>query len=372
MSGLVGDEIHEWSDGRLYTFVHQSSAARRQPLEFLISTAGERAGYGWDVWGDCQKILSGDIDDPETLVVIYAADPDDDWTLPETWAKDNHNLGVSVKLEYLTSECQKARELPRLENDFKRYHLNIWTEQAVRWLPIAKWDACEEANKDVFPVGGWREMAARLQGRLCFAGIDLSSTTDLTAYVLVFPPEQEGGAWHVLPRFFLPAARIAERVRRDRVRYDEWARAGALIVTPGNVVDYGYLKHELFADAERYRLRKVALDPWNATQLAVEINAEGLEAVLFRQGYLSMSGPSKELERLVLSGKIIHGGHPVLRWNVGNVAVDSDAAGNIKPAKDKSTERIDGVVGLIEGLGVALAEPPAPRTYIQDNEMVVL
>lgn len=377
MSGLIGDEIHEWVDDRLYTFVHQSSASRRQPLEFLISTAGERKGYGWEVWQYDQKLLAGEIEDPERLVVVYAADPDDNWLDEETWRKANPNLGVSVKLEYLRAEAQKARELPRLENDFKRYHLNLWTEQAVRWLPLEAWDECGhpiEAALEVAPANQprrgwknnerWRELQDLVRGRRATAGLDLSSTTDLTALVWTFPPEEEGGRWIIIPRFFIPQARIMERSRRDRVPYDQWVKMGAMVATPGNVVDYAHVKHRLYQDAELFGCSAVAIDRWNATQIATEIRDEGLNAVLFGQGYASMSAPTKELERLVLDRRIDHGGHPVLRWCAGNVAVDTDPAGNIKPAKDKSTERIDGIVATIMGIGVALAEEPeGPSIY---------
>jgi phage terminase large subunit-like protein len=371
MSGLIGDEIHEWPDDRLYTFVHQSAASRRQPVEFLISTAGERKGYGWEVWQYDQKLLAGEIDDPERLVVVYAADPEDDWQNEETWYKANPNLGVSVKLEYLRAEAQKARELPRLENDFKRYHLNLWTEQAVRWLPLEAWDACghpvatADGTRPVWQRNErWREFEPMVRGMTAAAGLDLSSTTDLTALVWMFPPEEEGGRWIVIPRFFMPEARIPERSRRDRVPYDQWVKMGALVATPGNVVDYAWVKQQLYRDAEVFDCSAVAIDRWNATQIATEIRDEGLNAVLFGQGYASMSAPTKELERLVLDLRLDHGGHPVLRWCAGNVAIDTDPAGNIKPAKDKSTERIDGIVAAIMGLGVALSvEPEGPSVY---------
>lgn len=377
MSGLVGDELHEWPDDRLYTFVHQSAASRRQPLEFLISTAGERTGYGWEVWNYCLKILSGEVDDPETLVVVYAADPEDDWQDPATWAKANPNYGVSVKPAYLEAEAREARELPRRENDFKRYHLNLWTEQAVRWLPLEAWDACGHpvpAQIEAQPVaagrraqvinGRWRDLPEAMRGRRACAGLDLSSTTDLTALVWVFRPEEEGGIWTVVPRFFVPAARIPERVRRDRAPYDIWQREGALIATPGNVVDYSYVRRQIFEDAEAFGCDAIAIDRWNATQISIELRDEGLNAVLFGQGYASMSGPAKELERLVLDARLDHGGHPVLRWCAGNVAIATDAAGNIKPDKAGSTERIDGIVATVMGLGAALAtQPEGPSIY---------
>ena len=368
MSGLVGDEIHEWRDGDLYTFVHQSSAARRQPLEFLISTAGTREGYGWEAWDECVKLLAGEIEDPETLVVIYAADPEADWTNPDTWAAANPNLGVSVKLDYLEAECRAAKESPRKENDFKRYHLNIWTEQAVRWLALDAWDVCGHPVETQAPTvlaGGvrrvpvndrWKSFEEQLQGRRCFGGLDLSSTTDLTAWVMMFPPEERDGIWTMLTRAFVPEARVAERVRRDRAPYDQWVKSGALITTPGNVVDYEWVKDQIYRDAEMFGIEAVGIDRFLATQIALQLGEQGVNAQFIGQGFLSMSAPAKELERLVIDGKLDHGGHPAARWCAGNVAIATDPAGNIKPAKDKSTERIDIIAAAINALGMALGE----------------
>jgi len=357
MSGLIGDEIHEWPSGDLYTFVHQSSVARRQPLEFLISTAGQRLGFGWETFEYCEKVQQGIIDDPETLIIIYAADPKADWTDEATWRAANPNYGVSVKPDYLRAECKRAQESPRHENDFKRYHLNIWTEQAVRWLPMDRWRQLDGPTP-------WAEMADSLKGRRCFGGVDLSQTTDLTASVLVFPPEGEGDKWRFLPRFFVPAERIAMRVRSDRVPYDKWAQSGALIPTEGNVVDYDFVKAQILRDAELFKIEKFGFDPFNALQLMLQLQGEGLPVEKVRQGFLTLSGPSKELERLLLDGAFDHGGHPILEWCASNVAIEMDAAGNIKPSKAKSTERIDGVAALITALALAVSdEGPKHSVY---------
>lgn len=356
MSGLIGDEIHEWPSGDLYTFVHQSSVARRQALEFLISTAGKQGGFGAQVWEECLRVREDPDVDPETLVVIYAAEAEDDWADPETWAKANPNLGVSVKREYLEAECRRAQESPRLENDFRRYHLNQWTAQDVRWLPLDRWDRCAGEV-------AWRDLPERMAGREAWGGLDIASTSDLTALKWVFPPLEQGEPWRVVSRFFCPEASIEVRSRRDRVNYERWVREGALIATPGNVLDYSYVRQQIFADAERFRVQGLAIDRWNATQLAVELQEEGLPVVLFGQGFASMSAPSKEFERLVLAEEIAHGGQPVLRWCVGNVAVETDAAGNIKPSKAKSAEKIDGVVSTVMGIGITSrreAQPVSP------------
>lgn len=358
-SGVVGDEVHEWADDALYTFVHQSTGARRQPLEFLISTAGVSEGFGWELWNECQNILAGTSADEETLVVIYAASPDDDPFDPATWAKANPNLGVSLKLEYLQAEAARAKESPRVLNNFLRYHLNIWTQQAVRWITPEAWKACGKED--------WRGFEASLAGRKAYAGLDLSTTTDLTAWVLIFPPVEAGEPWIVLPRFFIPSARMAERVKRDKVPYDKWAASGDIFVTDGNAVDYDFVRAQVEKDCARFKVEMIAIDRWNSTQFATGLLAEGLPVVFFGQGYASMSAPSKEFEVLVLEQKLEHGNHPVLTWCAQNVAITTDPAGNIKPAKDKSTGRIDGIVATIMALGVAAQpkeEPLMPKIII--------
>lgn len=354
-SGLIGDEIHEWKSGELYQFMHDSEGNRRQPLEFLISTAGKIGGYGSEVWEECEKILDGTIVDPETLVVVFAADPEDDWTDEEVWHKANPNLNVSKKLETMRADARRARQSPRLENSFKAYHLNIWSEQAVRWLPIDSaddtgrrlgWKYCTGPTK-------WKRLELDLAGKFCYSGIDLSSVQDLTALIHYFPKQEGVNVPKVVCRFFKPEDLVNEHTRRDRLPYDLWVKDGALLATPGNVVDYSFLKKTLYDDAERFEIRGIGADRYNATQTTIEIAQEGLPIEYFQQGFISMSPPAKELERLVVSNGIHHGGHPILYRHARAVAVETDPAGNIKPTKQKSTERIDGIVGLVEAIGMA-------------------
>lgn len=395
MSGLIGDELHEWTSDRLYQYVHQSSASRRQPIEFMISTAGERSGYGWEIYQMCLGILSGEIDDPETLVVIYGANADADkadpdyWKNPATWREANPNYGVSVKAEYLAAEALKAQRLPRLENDFKRYHLNLWVEQATRWLPMDAWEDCgtpaverpalrakaeaiEHAPIVERPAGPlivpqrindrWRALPELMAGRRCFGGIDLSSVTDLTCLAWLFEPleSDEDGLVTIVPRFYVPEVGIGIRAARDKVPYEDWRKMGALTATPGNAVDYSFLKRQLFADAETFRVAEVAIDRWNATQMAIELRDEGIEAKLFGQGFASMNAPSKQFEKLLLNRRLDHGGHPVMTWCARNAAVETDAAGNIKPSKSRSTERIDGIVAAVMALGASMEGEKEP------------
>jgi len=358
-SFAIGDEIHAWPDGELADVVHKGTAARRQPLEIYTTTAGRRGhGFGWEMHDRALKILRGELVDPTFLAVIFAADDGDDWRDEATWRKANPNLGVAPKLEYLRQECTRALESPRLENEFKRYHLNLWTDHVSRWLSIENWDA--GAGKF-----SWKELERVLAGRECFAGVDLSTTTDLTAVVYVFPPledEIELGPWGVLCRFFLPVERLVQAERRDRLPYRRWVEQGALLTTPGNVVDYEFIEACMIEDASRFRIREAAFDPWNATQFATRMMGEGMTMVAFRQGYYSLNGPSKGFERLVESKRLRHGGHPVLREMAKAVSVATDAAGCIKPDKSRATLRIDGIVAGIMGVGRAMVAPAATET----------
>lgn len=388
MSGLVGDEIHEWPTGDLYTFVHDSSAARRQPLEFLISTAGQKGTHGEEVFRECQAIQSGDVDDPETMVVIYAPGEDDDWTKEETWRKANPNFGKSVKTEAFLADFKRARQLPRHENDFKRYRLNIWTDQAVRWLPMDSvddegrrfgWDHC------IGPIP-WNdpEFEKRLEGKRCFGGLDLSSTADLSALAWWFPVQEGLDVPALLVRPYKPADLIREHGKRDRQPYERWVKDGALFATPGNVVDYAFIERQVLNDAARFRVAYygvhkreqheggLAIDRFNATGTAVRLEQEGIPVVLFGQGFVSLSAPAKELERLVMANGFHHGNHPVLRRHALSVAVVTDDAENIKPTKAKSNGRIDLIAATVNALGIAGSATEEQKSVYETRGALVL
>lgn len=369
-SGLIGDEIHEWVSGDLYQYLHDSQDARRQPLEFLISTAGKKGSYGEEVWDECQNILDGTQDDPETLVVVYAAHPDDDWQAEKTWYKANPNLGVSKKLDAMRSNAKRALSNPRLEAHFKNYHLNVWTEQAVRWLPIDAAD--DDGNKFGWdyctgPVA-WDALEELLIGKRCFGGLDLSATNDLSALVWWFPVQEGLDVPVVLPRFFKPQTLIKDHSKRDKLSYDNWVANGALNATPGNVIDFEFIREQVYRDAEKFNIANtgrddlktdeggLAIDRWNAIETAVKLGQENVPVALYGQGFASMNNPSKEIERLVYANGFHHGGHPLLKQHARVVAAETDAAGNIKPAKNKSTQRIDGIVAFAMALGIALKD----------------
>lgn len=352
-SVLVGDEMHEWPDGDLYEFVKQSEIKREQPLEILISTAGRaRWGYGWVLWEESLKIRDGTFDDPSTLVVVYAANDNDDWRRLETWRKANPNLGVSIALDDLRQLVARAAESPRLEVNFKRYHLNLWVGQDVRWLDIDAWRSASSLPT-LSEQALWRRFRDLMAGRLCYGGLDLSSVNDLTALVWLFPPDDEWRNWIVMPRFWVPADNIERRARRDRVPYDIWRARGAIEPTEGNVVDYDRVIEAIHEGMEAFTVRSIAYDPHNATGTVNTLINEGVPMVLMRQGVQSLGAASKQLERLILKGAIDGGGHPVLDWMIGNVAKHEDRNGNLMPDKGRSTEKIDGVSATVNALALA-------------------
>ena len=335
----------------------------------MVSTAGKKGGYGQEIYDECVKIRDGVIDVPDTLVVIYAADPDDDWTDEKVWAKANPNLGRSKTLETMRARANEARQLPRLQNDFLCFQLNLWTEQAVRWLPI---DALHEDGR---PFGwkycagptGWKELEAKLKGKFCYSGIDLSSIVDLSAVVHYFPVQDGLAVPAVLARFYKPATYIEIHGKRDRLPYAAWVKSGALMATPGDVIDYDFIRAAVNADAENFDLRGIGIDRFNATQTTIQMAADGLPIEYFRQGFISMNPPSKILEKAIIAGDIHHGDHPVLSRHIRVVAVETDAADNIKPTKKFSTERIDGVIALVEAIGMAENEDGSDKALTSET-----
>jgi phage terminase large subunit-like protein len=282
-------------------------------------------------------VRDGIVPDPYFLPVLYEMPEDGDWEDRELWKRLNPNHGISVSPEFLEEAFSRAKATPAYENTFRNLHLNQWVEQAVRWFSMDAWDACA-TDPDV----GY--------GEECWCGLDLSTTTDVSAFVAVFP--RSDGTFAVECRMWVPADGAREREKRDRVPYSLWAQQGHISMTPGGRVDYDVIRRDINQLREQWNIRTIAIDRWNATQLAHQLQADQFEVGFFGQGYASMSSPSKMLETLIVDGQLQHGGHPVLRWMASNAAVETDSAGNIKPSKKASTERIDGIVALVMGLGV--------------------
>ncbi len=347
--GVIFDELHAQPDRELADVMQTSMGARRQPLMIYITTAGwDRRSVCYEIWRYAEAVQAGAIKDETFLPEIYCAPDGADWKSEKTWATANPNLGVSIKLDFLRSECARAVEMPSYENTFKQLYLNCWTEQSTRWLQMDKW---AQGNKPC-PV--------MLDGRECFAGLDLASTFDTTCFCLLF--QLDDGSFWVEPHFWIPRENAHQREKRDKVPYITWERQGHLKFTEGNVTDFDQVRADIMALTKKYNIRQVAIDRWNATQLATQLQGDGVNVLGFGQGYSSMSSAAKALEAACVAGRLHHGGHPVLAWQASNVAIQQDHAGNIKPSKAKSNERIDGIVALTMALGIhATATAPPPE-----------
>lgn len=365
--GVVFDELHTQPNRKLFDVMTKGSGdARMQPLYFLITTAGtDTHSICYETHQKAKDIIEGRKIDPTFYPVIYGADESDDWTDPKVWKKANPSLDITVGIDKVKAACESAKQNPGEENAFRQLRLNQWVKQAVRWMPMEKWDNCAFAVDE-----------NELEGRVCYGGLDLSSTTDITAFVLVFPPSLGGAAsvprlgdgfatsccppldeddkYIILPYFWIPEDNLTLRVNRDHVPYDVWERQGYLQTTEGNVVHYGFIEQFIERLGERFNIREIAFDRWGAVQMVQNLEGMGFTVVPFGQGFKDMSPPTKELMKLVLEQKIAHGGHPVLRWNMDNIYIRTDPAGNIKADKEKSTEKIDGAIATIMALDRAI------------------
>jgi phage terminase large subunit-like protein len=354
-SMVIYDELHVAPNRELWDVMSTSMGARDEPLMIAITTAGfDRHSICWEQHDYATKILSGVVTDPAFYPVIYAAAEDADWTDEKVWKQCNPALQDFRDIDEMRALAHKAREIPALQNTFRNLYLNQWTEQSIRWLDMAAWDACQIPG-----AVGWKELRARMKGKPCVAGLDLSSRTDLTALVLVF--DEGGDVFTAVPFFWVPENGAAKRSRTDRVPYEQWIKDGLITPTPGDVVDQGFIREDINRLAKEYKIREVAFDPWNATKLAVELDGDGIKIVEMRQGFRSLSEPTKHLGALVTGRTLRHGGHPVLRWMASNMVVRQDPNGNLTPDKSKVTERIDGIVALIMGIGAALVSNPEPE-----------
>lgn len=350
-SGIIFDEVHAQPHRDLWDVLTTATGARSQPLIFAVTTAGfDRNSICYELHDYGQKILNRVVDDPTFLPVIYSAADDDDWTDEKVWARANPALGEFRNIDEMRQMCKRAQETPALEMTFRRLYLNQWTNSEVRWMRMADWDATAGM---VIPE--------RLIGRDCYAGLDLSSTTDLTALVLVFP--MDDGTYEAIPHFWIPKDTMLEKEKRDRVPYGVWVRQGLVTATDGNVIDYKAVQEKLREYRELYRIQEIAFDRWGATKLSQDLTDDGFLMVGFGQGFGSMSAPTKELMTLVLNKRLVHGGNPVLRWNADNVVVRTDPAGNIKMDKSKSTNKIDGMYALVMALDRAIKHANPTSVY---------
>jgi len=342
---LIFDELHTQKDADMWNAAQDSMGARSQPLLFAITNAGfDRESVCYRQREYAIRVNNGDIDDPSFLGLIYGAGNEDDWQEPATWRKAHPGLGVTVSADWMHRRCEKAKAIPSEQNKFQRWQLSIWTGSETRYIKQESWDACSgEVDEDA------------LEGMKCYSGIDLATVEDVAAMVHVFPLDDN--TYAIVPRFWIPGDAIIPRSRDHGVPYMQWQREGFVIVTPGPVIDYASIENTIREDAGKFNIVECAYDRWQANQLVQRLGEDGEKLttfVGFGQGFQSMSQPTKDLHSLVLQKKIAHGGNPVLRWMCDNMMVKIDPAGNVKPDKKASSEKIDGMVALIMAMGRAL------------------
>ena len=377
----VFDEIHAQPNRELYDVMTDGSGdARVQPLFFFITTAGDdadRTSIGWEVHKEAESVLLGTKQDPTFYAMMYGLDREnkriwkgreyetieapietdkvwrDFWKSEKVWEKVNPSIGHTVEWQKARDQFARALGNPAKEKNFRWLRLNSWEKlKTHKWLPVEIWDRCKgKVHLD------------RLRGRPCYGGLDLSSKIDMTAFALLFPPDDINKKWIVLPWLWVPEDRVQERVESDRVPYDQWVQQGYLKTTPGNVIDYDFIEQEVLEQAGLYDIQELGYDPFNAMQTAIHLEDEGITMVEVRQGYKSMSPAMKEIEQLTRGRKLTHNGHPILSWNIGNTEVKTDENENIRPVKGPKIERIDGLVAMINAMNRAILNEDHTSVY---------
>lgn len=350
---ILGDEIHEWKTRELADTLRQGTGTRLQPIELYASTAGRkssRVGFKW--FEESLAIMRGEQDDPTTLIVFFGIGEEDDWTDEAVWRRANPSLGLTPTVDYLRGEFKRAKGRPAAEAVFQCYHLNRWIDQVSAWLPRAKWTACTADSNS------WPDLYARHKGRKAYVTCDVSATQDITAVMIILPPDENFSKWVFIPRFWIPEATIDRRSTEDRrVDWHRWIAIGALTPTPGDYVDQNFVMEAIIQAGRDFDLQMFGYDPWNSTKLVVDLQAAGLDASLMqemRQGHATLGEPTKELERIVFAGNLEHGGHPVLAWMAGHCTVRFDVNLNYVPDKNSSLDKIDGISAGVMGIGLAM------------------
>ena len=361
VSGLVLDEVHAQPNRKLYDVLTKGSGdAREQPLYFLITTAGtDKESICYELHTKALDIMAGRKIDHTFYPVVYGLADDEDWTDEKNWYKANPSLGQTIQIDRVREMFQEAVDNPAEENVFKQLRLNMWVSSLTRFIP-----------EQIYDLGNKPIDMESLKGRDCYGGLDLSSTGDITAFVLMFPPRDETEKYVMLPFFWIPEDTIPIRVRRASVPYDVWYKQGYLNATEGNVIHYGFIEQFIENLGTQYHILEIAFDRWGAVQMTQDLEGMGFTVVPFGQGYKDMSPPTKEFYKLLMEGRIIHGGNPVMRWMSGNVVVDTDPAGNIKCTKAKSPEKIDGIVAAIMALDRCIRHENTSSVYDERGLMV--
>ena len=362
---VIFDELHAQPNRDLWdVMTFGAGAARKETLYWIITTAGDdpdRKSIGWEQHEYARAIRDGEKEDPYWYVKIYGAPEEADIFDETIWYEVNPSLGVSIDIDKVRQEATGAKNDPAKEKLFRWLRLNQWVQlKRIGWLPLTLWDATE---------GDWS--VADLKGKCCYLGLDLSSTTDITAIALLFPPQPGISDWRCIFRAFIPSENIKERVHRDKVHYDEWANKGHIIATEGNAVDFEKVQSEIESLAKLYKVKFVCADKWNSTMLTQNLSRKGIKTIEIEQTIAGLSPGMKELERVMREGELTHDKNPVARWCFGNVVIATDGNENIKPIKNKSIERIDLIVALIDAMAAAIKLEKKRSVYAERGVMIV-
>lgn len=349
-SCYVMDELHAQKNRHLLDALETSTDARENPLGVIITTAdfegpsicNEKLAYA-------ENVRDGVLDDDGTLPVVFKAGREDEWRSPDTWRRANPNLGVSFTMQKMQRAFMKAAKTPDAQNTFRRLRLNVNTQSEIAAIEIEQYEACTDLDFDF----------AELKHEPCFGALDLASTSDLTCFALWFPDRELSIEW-----YFLPEETAKKRAEKDQVPYLTWGRqkSARLLLTPGNSCDYGFVRRTVQKVAAHVKIESIAFDRWNASQLVTDLQGDGFDMVAFGQGFASMSAPTKDLLARIADQKCRHDGNPVSRWCAANLILEEDAAGNVKPSKKRSRDKIDGMVARIMALGVSILRAGKKKT----------
>lgn len=359
------DEYHAHPTDELLEVLKTGMGARAQPLLLTITTAG------FDVSSPCHleyeyccDVLEGIKTDDQFFGIVYTLDQGDDWADPAVWIKANPNLGVSVYPDFLRSQVDEALKSPQKQNHVKVKNLNMWTQAETRWMTDESWMAC----------GDWYD-DSELAGRECYGALDLSTSLDITALVFDFPPVADGEPHKTITRFYMPAENVMEKERKDKVPYSAWINDKLITATPGNVIDYDYIEHDIMEIRSKYQILEIAFDPWNSSAIVNHLTEAGLTMVPIRQQFSGMASFTKQFERSVLGHQLAHRGHPILRWMMSCCEIKSDRQGNImpmKPERQKSGKRIDGIVAWIMAHGRSLLNEGDSQSVYENRGVITL